>query len=88
MAIDRLRAELERLRAAIADSRGGDREALERLGQIADNVERELQQEAAVSDPAGLIDELEDSVSGFEGAHPNLAALVNNIVSLLGSMGV
>ena len=88
MATERLRAELKRLRAAIAAMDGSDRESLERLEQIAGDVEAELERESTVTDPAGLIEELEDSVSAFEGAHPNLAALVNNLVNVLASMGV
>jgi Domain of unknown function (DUF4404) len=88
MAIERLRADLALLREEIAASDGSEPEALARLAALAEQVEAELGQEAALSDPAGFIEELEGSISGFEASHPNLAAVVNSILSTLGSMGV
>jgi hypothetical protein len=88
MPIEKLRADLALLREEIAAAEGGDPAALARLEALASQVEAELDREAVLSDPAGFIEELEDSISGFEGTHPNLAAVVNNILSVLGSMGV
>lgn len=88
MAIDRLRADLERLREEIARADAGDRDALARLEELAAQVQRELDEENAVGDPAGLVDELEEAITGFEARHPNLTAIVNNMLVALGSMGV
>jgi outer membrane protein TolC len=88
MPIERLRADLARLREEIVAAEGGDREALVRLEELTGEVERELDEEARLKDPAGLLEELEQGVSRFEATHPNLSAILNNIVSLLGSMGV
>jgi len=88
MAIDRLRADLERLREEIARADAGDRDALARLEELAGQVQRELDEENAVGDPAGLVDELEEAITGFEARHPNLTAIVNNMLVALGSMGV
>ena len=86
MAIDRLRADLERLREEIARADAGDRDALARLEELAG--QRELDEENAVGDPAGLVEELEEAITGFEARHPNLTAIVNNMLVALGSMGV
>ena len=88
MAIDKLRADLEQLREAIARVEAGDRESVARLEQLAEEVRRELDEENAVGDPAGLVDELEEVITGFEARHPNLTAIVNNMLVALGSMGV
>lgn len=88
MAIDRLRADLERLREEIARADAGDRDALARLEELAAQVQRELDEENAVGDPAGLVEELEEAITGFEARHPNLTAIVNNMLVALGSMGV
>ena len=88
MAIDRLRADLERLREEIARADAGDRDALARLEELAGQVQRELDVENAVGDPAGLVEELEEAITGFEARHPNLTAIVNNMLVALGSMGV
>ena len=65
MAIDRLRADLERLREEIARADAGDRDALARLEELAGQVQRELDEENAVGDPAGLVEELEEAITGF-----------------------
>jgi hypothetical protein len=88
MPVDRLRAELAQLREEIAAAEGGDPEALARLQALAGQVDAELAREAALADPAGFVAEVEDAVTSFEASHPNLAAILNNILSVLGSMGV
>jgi HPt (histidine-containing phosphotransfer) domain-containing protein len=88
MPIDKLRADLARLRDEIARTQSGDSESLARLEQLARDIENELEQEKSLADPAGLISELQESVSGFEASHPNLTAIVNNILVILGGIGV
>ena len=88
MPIEKLRENLTRLREEIARDDDGDRDALAGLEQLSREVERELEQERALSDPAGLVQEFERSISGFEASHPNLSAIVNNVLMLLGSIGV
>ncbi len=88
MPIDRLRADLARLREEIARADRGDAAELERLEQLAGDVQRELDEENAVGDPAALVEELEEALSGFEARHPNLTAIVNSMLVALGNMGV
>lgn len=88
MPIEKLRENLTRLREEIARADAGDRDSLARLEQLSREVERELEQQRALSDPAGLVQEFERSISGFEASHPNLSAIVNNVLVLLGSIGV
>lgn len=88
MPIDRLRADLARLREEIARADRGDAAELERLEQLAVDVQRELDEENAVGDPAALVGELEEALSGFEARHPNLTAIVNSMLVALGNMGV
>jgi len=88
MPIDRLRADLVRLREEIARTDGADVARLERLHQLAESVQHELDAENRVGDPAGLVDELEEALSGFEARHPNLTAIVNSMLVTLGNMGV
>jgi len=88
MPIDKLRADLAELREEIARAAPGDKESLAQLEQLVETVHREIEEERAVGDPAGLVEELEESLTGFEARHPNLTAIVNNILVTLGSMGV
>ncbi len=88
MPIDRLRADLVRLREEIASAEGGDRESLARLEDLAAAVEADLAAEASFGDRAAWMRELEESVSGFEASHPNLAAVLNSLLNTLTSIGV
>jgi predicted RNase H-like nuclease (RuvC/YqgF family) len=88
MPIEKLRADLARLREEIARTDPRDRESLAQLEQLAETVHQELEEEKSVGNPSGLVEELEASISGFEARHPNLTAIVNNILVTLGSMGV
>jgi hypothetical protein len=88
MPIERLRLDLARLREEIARAEPGDRDALARLEQIAIELQQDLDGGSALQDPAALVDKLEESLTGFEVRHPNLTAIVNNIMVALGSMGV
>lgn len=88
MPIEKLRADLARLREEIAASEGGDPAALARLAELAAEVEAEIQQEAALGDRTAWVEEFEEAISGFEASHPTLASVMNSIVNALGSMGV
>lgn len=88
MPIDRLRAELARLREEIEAADGGDPEALTQLAALAEAVEADLAAEASLGDRDAWMRELEESVSGFEASHPNLAAVLNSLLNTLGSIGV
>lgn len=88
MPIDRLRAELARLREEIEAADGGDPEALTQLAALAEAVEADLAAEASLGDRDAWMRELEESVSGFEASHPNLAAVLNSLLNTLGSIGI
>lgn len=88
MPIDRLRAELARLREEIEAADGGDPEALTQLAALAEAVEADLAAEASLGDRDAWMRELEASVSGFEASHPNLAAVLNSLLNTLGSIGI
>ena len=88
MPIETLREHLVELREEIAKLDAGDQSALAELQQLAETIERELNQEQALGDPVALMNELERSVSGFEASHPNLSAILNNMLLVLGSIGI
>jgi len=88
MPIDRLRADLVRLREEIARTDSADVARLARLHRLAESVQHELDAENRVGDPAGLVAEFEEALSGFEARHPNLTAIVNSMLVTLGNMGV
>lgn len=88
MPIDRLREDLQRLREEIAHADNTDPDAVARLAQLAERIEREIKEERVLGDPGRLITEIEESLGAFEASHPNLSAILNNMLLILGSMGV
>lgn len=88
MPTDRLRADIARLREEIASAEGGDPESLARLEDLAAAVEADLAAEASFGDRAAWMRELEESVSGFEASHPNLAAVLKSLLNALASIGI
>lgn len=86
MPIERLRSDLERLREEIAHSDSADGARLERLQQLVDKAERDL--EAGIGDRSELVDELAELLGSLEASYPRLAAVINNVLVTLGSMGV
>jgi len=86
--MERLKADLDRLREELAALEVGDDAARQRLQDIASRIEAELDEAQELNDPAGLVDELKEAMSRFEAEYPTVAAVVNNLVVLLGGMGV
>jgi hypothetical protein len=88
MPVEQLRRHLLQLNEEIARLDPADQHRLQSLMELARDIERELEEEKKIGDPAGLVDELETAVSGFEASHPNLTAILNNMLVTLGGMGV
>ena len=88
MPTSKLRQHLAELREEIDRADAGDHEALSALRDLAVHIERELDEEKRIGDARQLVEDIESSVSGFEASHPNLTAILNNILVLLGGMGV
>ena len=79
--LERLRAEIDRLEGAPAETRAH----LE--GLVAD-IERRLAEEAEEEETGGLLDALRESVDRFEVEHPRAAGILNDILVKLGAMGI
>ncbi len=88
MPIDRLNADLAKLREEISRIDSTDTARLERLQQLIDDMQRELDAGNGVGDTSALVDELNGIVHGFEASYPNLSAIISNVVLALGNMGV
>jgi hypothetical protein len=85
----RLEASLRDLRAEIAALPLGDEPTRDRLGRLVHDLEQ------AIGNPGGSGDEkrslgeqLKLSVLRMEASHPRLAAVVNEVIESLGSMGI
>lgn len=60
----------------------------QRLQQLVDAIERELDEEDEYSDPPGLRDTLDELVSEFDAEHPTLSGILKDLMVKLASIGV
>ena len=84
----RLEASLRDLRAEIAALPLDDEETRERLGRLVQDLEQALGNPGGGDEKKGLGEQLRLSVLRMEASHPRLAAVVNEVIQDLGSMGI
>lgn len=87
MSEDKLRQELERLKAEADNLPSEDTAGRERLQKVIDKLESRLAEDED-NDDEGLFDQLQDSVSHFEAEHPRATAILNDIMVTLSNMGI
>ena len=78
---------LEQLKQELAASRFAMPHSQQELQQLVDQIEQALDEDEAVVRNA-LNEPLNDAVIRFEGSHPQLTALLNNILSVFSNMGI
>lgn len=82
-----LREQLEQLNQAISSSQASEADK-RRLGELIDNIERQIDGPPVGQEADSLVDQVESAISTFETEHPTLAGILNNIMVTLSSMGV
>ena len=82
-----LREQVEQLHAAI-DSVNATEADKARLQQLISDIEQQLANADESDQSHGLVGQLEEMISSFETEHPTVAAVLNNIMVTLSSMGV
>lgn len=89
MAMDRgsLRDLLKQLHQALGGERAVDEESRRLLGTVMSDIERVLQQPAAIPDPpvSGRLDEL---VVRYEADHPAVAGAMRQLIDALAKAGI
>lgn len=84
---EQLREQLEQLHQAINASQASEADK-SRLGNLIDDIEQQIEDPLQGQEPQGLADQVESMISSFEADHPTVAAILNNIMVTLSSMGV
>lgn len=87
MSEQQLRADLQQLKALVDTLPPGDSQR-QKLSQLAQDMERHLEQHGDASSAMSLQQQLEAAVSRFESSHPTAAAIINNVLVTLGNIGV
>ncbi len=85
----RIREDLARLQAELADSPGVDDEARALVAEISRDVEALIESaEDEAHDSESLVDRLRSAADHFEEEHPSLTAAVGRIADALASLGI
>ncbi len=87
MSDDKLRQELERLRAEAADLDTHDEAGRERLNGVIEQLEKRLADDEE-NDDDSLFEQLQESISHFEAEHPRATAILNEIMVTLSNIGI
>ena len=82
-----LREQLDQLNEAINAS-GASQDDKRRLGELINDIEQQIDEPLVAEESQSLADQVESMVSTFETEHPTVAAVLNNIMVTLSSMGV
>jgi hypothetical protein len=84
--VKRLEESLRSLRSEIDALDSGDREARQRLGALVEHVERAIDAPGRRDQTLG--EQLRTAILKMEVSHPRVAAVLNEVVESLGSMGI
>ena len=79
---------VNRLKAEIASLESQDQEARTRLQSLITDLEARLAAEASDNGDEDLMDSLRESVERFEVEHPRATGIINQIMIMLGNMGI
>ena len=88
MSHDELHALVQQLKSEIAGLRADDDEARERLQALVSDLDRRIDDEDDGVEDEALMDSLRESVERFEVEHPRATGIINNILVMLGNIGI
>ncbi len=87
MSSSRLQEQLEAIRRELADSDAVDATNRALLEQVAEDIERVLDEEDETT-PDTVRGKMEKAAVDFEAEHPRLARVMNEVVEALARMGI
>ncbi len=88
MSNDDLATLIEELKREIDRLDRGDREARERLGSLVADIERRIDSADDSVQHEDLMEGMREAIERFEVEHPRATGVINNIMVMLGSMGI
>jgi len=87
MTHDKLREDLDKLRAEIDNIATDDHESKEKLNQLITQLESRLKS-SDVEDNQGLTQNVKEAINQFETEHPRATAILNDIMVTLSNIGI
>ncbi len=88
MSHDELNELVRRLKTEVASMEATDHEARTRLQSLIADLEARLTEDATHDGDDDLLDSLRESVERFEVEHPRATGIINQIMLMLGNMGI
>ena len=87
MTHDKLREDLDKLRAEIDNIAADDHESKEKLNQLITQLESRLKS-SDDEDNQGLTQNVKETINHFETEHPRATAILNDIMVTLSNIGI
>ena len=81
-----LQESLDQLRSEIKDLDSEDIESKTRIDKLIAQLEKQIEEDDDILEE--ISETVTDSISYFETSHPRLTAIMNNLMTLLGNMGI
>lgn len=88
MSTEDLQSLIARLRSEIESLGPGDHEARERLNGLVSDLEHRLDHPREDNQDEDLMHGLKDAIERFEVEHPRATGIVNDIMVMLGNLGI
>ena len=88
MSENKLRDDIEKLRNEIQTLDTNEDDSKNKLENILQEIESNLETEAQNNEPSELLVGLKESVGHFEAEHPRATAIINDIMVTLSNMGI
>jgi len=85
---DKLKNDLEELKAEIINLEDKDPQIVGRLRKIAESIEKALDESSDTSPDDDLIQGLQGNIEHFEAEHPTITGILDRITKALSSMGI
>jgi chromosome segregation ATPase len=88
MTAEKLREDLNRLRAELSTLARDNSTARDKLDSIINDIEQRIQEPDDASAHHGLLASIRDAIRHFEAEHPRATAILNDIMVTLSNMGI
>jgi seryl-tRNA synthetase len=84
----KLQEDLKKLRREVKEIAAGDDEAREQLDLLISDIERRIQMPSDANHHKNLLQGIKDAIGRFESEHPRATAILNDIMTTLGNVGI
>ncbi|MCU0848464.1 MAG: DUF4404 family protein [Spirochaetes bacterium] len=88
MSMNKLKKHLEELKSEANKLKAGDNETREKMTVLISEIEHLLENPDDSAHRSLVINNLQDHVENFEIKHPDLTGVLNQIMVMLGNMGI